>query len=318
MLTPSSLACLARIPTINLTAGCAHRCIYCYTQGYSCNPGPGRIVIYGNTLKKLQEELGRRRKKPQAVYFSPASDLFQPVPAVLELAYDVLACLLERKIGVAFLTKGQIPQRHMELLRSNVPLVRAQVGLITLDKDIASMFEPNAPSPAVRLRQIRSLVQHKIRTQVRLDPILPGLTDSNQSFEALVAPLGRAGVSTIAASTLFVRPAVTSALKRALPPGMYRGLIHRFKPDGRLAIHAENSTVTALPREARDDIYRRLVSIASRYGIETKVCACKNPDVNSQSCSITGDWGHDPSGPVQPSLFADMKRSQHGPADRDR
>ena len=31
VLTPSSIACLARIPTINLTAGCAHGCIYCYT-----------------------------------------------------------------------------------------------------------------------------------------------------------------------------------------------------------------------------------------------------------------------------------------------
>ena len=34
VLTPSSLACLSRIPTVNLTAGCAHGCLYCYTRGY--------------------------------------------------------------------------------------------------------------------------------------------------------------------------------------------------------------------------------------------------------------------------------------------
>lgn len=35
VLTPSSLACLAHMPTVNLTAGCAHGCLYCYTRGYS-------------------------------------------------------------------------------------------------------------------------------------------------------------------------------------------------------------------------------------------------------------------------------------------
>jgi len=34
VLTPSSLACLTHVPTVNLTAGCAHECHYCYARGY--------------------------------------------------------------------------------------------------------------------------------------------------------------------------------------------------------------------------------------------------------------------------------------------
>ena len=34
VLTPPRLACLAKIPTVNLTAGCAHECRYCYARGY--------------------------------------------------------------------------------------------------------------------------------------------------------------------------------------------------------------------------------------------------------------------------------------------
>ena len=312
VLTSSSLACLAQIPTINLTAGCAHGCIYCYTQGYSCYPGSERVVIYGDTLQKLKGELGRRRRCPRAVYFSPASDLFQPVPEVLDLGYEILACLLDRGIGVAFLTKGRIPERHMNLLLSKAKLVRAQIGLTSLDADIMATFEPHAPSPSVRVAQIKGLIDRGIRTQVRLDPILPGLTDDRESIETLLAALAGAGVETIAASTLFLRPALTSSLKNALLSGQCRSLIGRFKPTGRLAIHAANSTVTALPPRVRREIHGRVTEIAGRHGIRAKVCACKNPDLPSQSCSIAGDWATRGPGPTQPTLFPAIEGSSHG------
>ena len=84
VLTPSSLACLRRVATVNLTAGCAHGCLYCYTRGYSNYPGEGRVILYANTLARLREELARKRVKPGTVYFSPSSDPFQPVPEVLK------------------------------------------------------------------------------------------------------------------------------------------------------------------------------------------------------------------------------------------
>jgi DNA repair photolyase len=317
VLTPSSLACLARIPTINLTAGCAHGCVYCYTQGYSSHPGNGRVVIYGNTLEKLKGELSRKRRRPGAVYFSPASDLFQPVPGVLDLAYDVLAHLLDRNIGVVFLTKGHIPDRHMDLLRANAKHVRAQIGLTSLEPDVLATFEPGAPSPAARLAQIKALTDGGIKTQVRLDPILPGLTDSRESLEALLAGLASAGVETIAASALFLRPALAGAMKKALPPRLCQRVIAHFKPAGRLAIHAENSTVTALPPQARSEIFERVTEIAGRFGVQTKICACKNPDLPSQSCSIAGTWDPDASHSAQPTLFPELKRSSHGREDHD-
>jgi len=85
VLTPSSIACLSHMPTINLTSGCAHGCLYCYTRGYTTHPGENKVVLYENTLEKLKDELARKRTKPRAVYFSPSCDLFQPLPEVLSL-----------------------------------------------------------------------------------------------------------------------------------------------------------------------------------------------------------------------------------------
>ena len=168
VLTPSSIACLSRMPTVNLTSGCAHGCVYCYTRGYSTHPGEDKIVLYRNTLSKLKEELAHKRKRPQAVYFSPSSDLFQPVPEVLELGYHVLEFLLSRGIGIAFLSKGYIPKKIMSLLLKHADNVRAQVGIITLDENVQHMFEPNTADPDTRIAQIARLVSGGIATEARL------------------------------------------------------------------------------------------------------------------------------------------------------
>jgi DNA repair photolyase len=101
VLTPSRLDCLARVPTINLTSGCAHECRYCYARGYLTHPGEGRLTFYTNTLTKFREGLRRKRKRPAMVYFSPSSDPFQPVPELLDMTHDVFRFLLEEGIGAA-------------------------------------------------------------------------------------------------------------------------------------------------------------------------------------------------------------------------
>ena len=291
MLTPSSLACLAHVPTVNLTAGCAHECRYCYARGYLTHPGDDKVAFYTNTLERLRDELRRKRKKPVTVYFSPSSDPFQPVPEVLDMAYDVFKHLFDSGIGVTFVTKGRIPARHCELLAAHAPLVQGRIGVITLDPAIAAEFEPHAAPPDVRLAQAAELIAAGIPIDARLDPILPGLTDCEDCLEPLCEALARAGVRTLAASVLFLRPAVVGSLRRHVSDkAMLHKLLDCFANAKPLAIHAENSRVRALPTEGRLEIIERLKSIACRHGLSVLVCGCKNPDITSGSCHISGRW----------------------------
>jgi DNA repair photolyase len=304
VLTPSSLACLAHVQTVNLTAGCAHECRYCYARGYLTHPGEGKVRFYTNTLVKLREELRRKRKKPATVYFSPSSDPFQPVPEVLKMAYDVFRFLLESEIGVAFVTKGRIPERHRDLWAAHAPLVQGRIGLITLDPAVAATFEPGAATPEVRLAQAAELIGAGVPVEARVDPILPGVTDGEDCLEPLCAALARVGVRTITASVLFLRPAVTGSLRRHVKDKLtLNALLERFAGGDSLAIHAGNSRVRALPASARLEIMERLKSIAQRYGLEVLVCACKNPDISSGSCHISGRWPPTPRGGRQLALF---------------
>lgn len=304
VLTPSGLACLARVPTINLTAGCAHECRYCYARGYLTHPGEGKVRFYANTFAKLQEEFRRKRKKPTLVYFSPSSDPFQPVPEVLNMAYDVFRFLLESEIGVAFVTKGVIPERHRNLLASHARLVQGRIGLITLDPGTAAMFEPGAATPDERLTQAAELIGAGISLEARLDPILPGVTDGADCLEPLCESLARIGVRQIAASVLFLRPAVVGSLRRHISDkALLNRLLDRFVGGESLAIHAANSRVRALPMAARLEIFDRLKTIANRHGLEMLVCACKNPDIARGSCHISGLWSPVAHGNEQLELF---------------
>lgn len=304
VLTRSNLACLSRMPTINLTAGCSIACVYCYTLGYTSNPGKGKVVLYENTLDKLRSELANKRTKPKAVFFSPASDLFQPAPEVLEIGYRVLEFLFSQGIGVAFLTKGHIPDDTLNLLLDNADQVRAQIGITTLDEGLACMFEPDAASPKVRLKQIAILGAAGIATEARLDPVLPGLTDTPEALSHLFSALAEAGVQRAAASTLFLRPGISASLKRSLSnSNILEDILGSYEDSNRLAIRAERSSITPLPHEKRRDIFARIRRAAKEHGIELSICACKNPDLAQGTCNIAGRWPGLPRDAIQRSLL---------------
>jgi DNA repair photolyase len=174
---------------------------------------------------------------------------------------------------------------------------------VTLDTSIARTFEPLAAPPEVRLAQAAELIAQHVAIEARIDPVLPGLSDSQNSLDGLCAALARAGVRRVAASVLFLRPAVIASLRRHIADTtMLRTLLDAFANRERLVIRAGNSRVLALPRRTRREILDRLRSAACRHGLEVRVCACKNPDISASSCNISGRWSQ-PAEPRQRELF---------------
>ena len=303
VLAPSSLACLAHITAINLTSGCAHNCIYCYARGYSTYPGQGVVLVYKNTLEKLKNELSRKRNKPKMVYFSPSSDIFQPIPEVSELAYFILEFLFSKSIGIAFLSKGYIPEKIMDLLLSNADKVRAQIGIITPYDDIRRIFEPNAANIDIRMQQMKKMVAGGIAVEARLMPVLPGITDTVNSLDLLFSAIADIGVRQAAISTLFLRPAIIKSLKMYIPNhDSSHILLNLYENLARIAVHVERSSVIPLSRSMREKIYNRLTQVASKYAINVSVCGCMNPDIGG-TCNIGGDWREYSKKAVQPNLF---------------
>ncbi len=294
VLVPSALACLSTLPTINLTAGCLHDCAYCYIRGYSGYPGESTAVLYEDTPERLEHELGRAKMKPRAVYFSPSSDLFQPHPDIQRCAEQVLAILFRHGVGVAFLSKGVIPEQAMALLEAHAHLVQAQIGLISTTDDVARTFEPGAALPATRLEQMEWLVRAHISVAVRVDPILPGITDTDDELASLFDQVAATGVTRASAGVLFARPGITGSLRRTAGPLATRvpPLLARFRNGDSLEMRGAGTGVGVLPAAEREAIFSRIRRHAAARGIAVRICACKNADIAAGSCNIAGSWPH--------------------------
>ena len=290
VLTPSGLACLAGVPTVNISNGCAHGCAYCYGRGYSQYPGEGTVLVYRDTAARVAAELKQKRRKPVAAYFCPSCDAFQSLDAVLEQSYRSMAAILEAGVGVEFVTKGAVPDRFLDLFSRHPGRVSGQVGITTLDEALCRTLEPGAAPVAERLRSISRLKEAGASVSVRVDPLIHGVTDGDGDVAALMAACRERGVTDMAASYLFLRPAITSSLKRHVAD---RVLVERilapYAEGVRFALRGGAGGGLALPEAIRRAGFERLKQLAAGHGLQVHICGCKNPDVARGRCHLVRD-----------------------------
>ncbi|MCC6490145.1 MAG: hypothetical protein IT364_21850 [Candidatus Hydrogenedentes bacterium] len=132
------------------------------------------------------------------------------------MAFRIFALLLDRAVGIAFVTKGRIPERHMELLCSYPALVQTQIGVITPDEVLARRLEPNAAPPSLRFEQMQRLIHAGIETRMRVAPIIPSLTDTEATLDTLFGNAAASGVSRASINALHIRPAIVASLRKHL------------------------------------------------------------------------------------------------------
>ena len=284
VLRRGTFGCLRGIPSINVTMGCIIRCVYCYARGYPGTPGPGRVILFSNLAEKLKKELSRKREKIPLVLFNTASDSFQPHPDIINMSLNLIEMLLSQGISVSFLTKGIIPKRFFEMARDFSDLIFARIGINSVSPDYQKRFEPNAATPTERLENIRRLKQIGVKTDVRIDPIIPFVTERKDDFDALFGRLGELGIDKASVSYLHLRPAIMDQFKRELDPTNLRLIEGMFAGRGWETVGSATMS-KMIPRELRVRGYLRAEESAERYGINLSVCSCKNPDIPGEICT---------------------------------
>lgn len=284
ILKPSAFGCLKGIPSINITRGCLHSCVYCYARGFTDAPLKGEIHLYENLSEMLERELDRKRKLPSWVSFSTASDAFQDIDEILKMTFNVMRLLLERGIGISFLTKGFIPSEFLELFKKYSYAVKARIGLVSLNENYIRLFEPFSAHPVKRLINIRNLINAGIDTAVRIDPVIPMITDLENSMEHLINRLKVAGVGNISISSLVMRPSIMNQFIEEVPFGLAQEIFKHYnsQPWQRVITSARTRL---LPRAMRIVRYNTIKDISRKYGIDCYICGCKNPDLPWEFCN---------------------------------
>ena len=283
VLNPAHFGCLEGIPTLNITNGCLFQCTYCYARGYSQAPKGGEVYLYTNLPNLLEEELSKKRAFPQWVILNTSSDCFQSHPDILNVTYRVIEILLDYGIGISFLTKGTIPLRFFNLFGRSPEKIFSQIGIVSLSESYWKRYEPNTPSPEKRLENIQGFKEIGIIPEIRIDPIIPFVTDTETEAKRLFGRLSEMGIKKVTLSHLHLRPAIERQLMRELSPLHQRLIESCFRTQEWKTMGSSKKT-KLLPKPIREKSYKRMKEMAESFGITALVCQCKNPDLKGDLC----------------------------------
>jgi DNA repair photolyase len=201
--------------SFNPYTGCAHGCLYCYATYI---PKFSHLRVKQRLLPRLEKDL---RKLPEnaLISMSNSSDPYPPVERELELTRRCLLLIKEYDFRLLVVTKSDIVARDADILSEMRCAV--SITVTTLSKK-ASVIEPQAPNPYKRVEALKELKDAGIPVVLRLDPLIPFLTER----EALEVIEACDFVDHVVTSTLKLRGDSFKKITTAFPELLekYRGL----------------------------------------------------------------------------------------------
>ena len=245
--------------SLSAYTGCGHACRYCYISAYIPDAFRGRVKE--GFITRLQRDLGRINPGLH-VSMANSSDPYNPLEAEFQLTRRALQILLSRGFRVQLITKSDLLLRDLDLIRRGNCSV--SMSITTLDEGVAKRLEPNAPSPSERLKAIQRLVREGVPCSIRMDPIIPGITD--HGLEGLVKLIAESGVSHIVASTYKAKRDSFHRVITAFPE-LEEKLTQLYWIDGEHVGRAQY-----LPKKFREGILTSLKDVVERDGMTYATC----------------------------------------------
>ena len=263
--------------SLNPYGGCVHRCRFCFAVQYRVVADQGtqqdfgtRLFIKTNFVDVLARELRRPAMQGEHVTLGTATDPYQPVEGRYRLTRGALTLLREHANPVSLITKSPMVVRDIDLLAELSRESSAEVffSITTVDLDLWRSVEPGTANPYHRLRAMQSLRQAGVRAGVMMAPILPGLTDSAESIEAVAAAARDHDAAYFSATALRLAPHVKE---------FYMGFIGDEYPD-LLPRYERAYPGTYAPPEYREKLDQRIERIRTQYGFKNKLDRRRHPD----------------------------------------
>ncbi|GAA2505162.1 intein-containing Rv2578c family radical SAM protein [Winogradskya humida] len=167
-----------------------------------------KVIVKVNAGELVRRELSSPRWTGSPVAMGTNVDVYQRAEGRYRLMPEILTALRDHANPFSILTKGTLILRDLELLKQAATVT--DVGLAFsvgfLDEAMWRAVESGTPSPQRRLDAVRRLTDAGFAVTVLMAPILPGLTDTDESIEETVAAIAAAGASGVTALALHLRP----------------------------------------------------------------------------------------------------------------
>lgn len=246
---------------LELYSGCSFGCVYCIAKSrHSVNPEP--LSDPGPILAQINHA------SDSPFYLSPWTDPYQPLESRAKLAAAALKALSSRRRPFFVITRSTLVRRDLNHFAGN-PAAFIAISLNTLDDAITHILEPAAPSASERKALIQELAASgRVRTVVKIDPILPGITDGNK-LEELAAWLCRVKPAAVTIETARLTSLLARDLGAALGEKCQGELLKSYPALSDQPLHPFKSY--------RLPLFRTLAATFTRHGVRASFCKASLP-----------------------------------------
>jgi DNA repair photolyase len=190
----------------------SHNCFARNTHTYlDLDPGHDfdtKIIVKLNAGELVRRELAAPKWPGAHIAMGTNVDVYQRAEGRYKLMPQILAALRDFANPFSILTKGTLILRDLELLKqaAEVTSVSVSYSVGFLNDEMWRSVESGTPSPRRRLDAVRALTDAGFSIGVLMAPILPGLTDTDESIEETVAAIAAAGATSVTPLPLHLRP----------------------------------------------------------------------------------------------------------------
>ncbi len=266
----SKVPAASRMPfeyTINPYRGCTHACRYCFARNTHTylDLDAGRdfdtkVVVKVNAPQLLRKELSAPQWTGAHIAMGTNVDCYQRAEGRYGLMRGIIEALRDTANPFSILTKGTLITRDLDLLRqaARVTTVGVSFSVGFVDESVWRSVEPGTPSPRRRLDAVRRFTDAGFDVHILMAPILPGITDTDESIDATVAAIAASGAAGVSPLTLHLRPGArewyAAWLRRVHPE-----LVDRYR-----SLYGRGSYA---PKAYQREISARVATAARRHGI---------------------------------------------------
>ncbi|MET8365364.1 intein-containing Rv2578c family radical SAM protein [Micromonospora sp. NPDC005194] len=167
-----------------------------------------QVIVKVNAGELVRRELAAPKWRGAHVAMGTNVDCYQRAEGRYRLMPQIIAALRDFANPFSILTKGTLILRDLPLLRQAAEVTRVGISYSVgfVDEQLWRGVEPGTPHPSRRLDAVRRLTDAGFEVGVLMAPILPGLSDGDESIDATVSAIAAAGATSVTPLALHLRP----------------------------------------------------------------------------------------------------------------
>jgi DNA repair photolyase len=203
---------------INPYNGCSVNCAFCYSQalpGYFQLFRQKSVVTVFRDFDRVVAHQLDGLSVASCGYLSPVTDPFQEIEQRYHLSEKLISVFLDRNLPIEFITKSQVPDKVIRRMAS-VPNCFGQISILTPEEEVRMHLMAGGATTVELFQQIQKLSDAGLPAVLRIDPVIPYVTDRPQDLSSLIQRAADSGARHVVVSVLDIPLAIAGTVWSAL------------------------------------------------------------------------------------------------------